>query len=83
LREVARLTPDVVLLDIQLPGLDGFAVAEQLHNVAPKERTAHGGVVLAGSVLRVGSPRAGTCTRTSPARAAPHCPNRGRAIRRG
>jgi DNA-binding NarL/FixJ family response regulator len=27
---VARLSPDVVLLDIQIPGLDGFAVAEQL-----------------------------------------------------
>ena len=30
LEEVARLTPDVVLLDVQLPDLDGFAVAEQL-----------------------------------------------------
>jgi DNA-binding NarL/FixJ family response regulator len=27
---VAALRPDVVLLDIQLPGLDGLAVAEQL-----------------------------------------------------
>ena len=26
----ARLRPDVVLLDVQLPDIDGFAVAEQL-----------------------------------------------------
>ena len=28
--EVARLRPDVVLLDVQLPEVDGFAVAERL-----------------------------------------------------
>jgi DNA-binding NarL/FixJ family response regulator len=27
---VARLRPEVVLLDIQLPGADGFVIAEQL-----------------------------------------------------
>jgi len=30
IEEVGRLKPAVVLLDVQLPGLDGFAVAERL-----------------------------------------------------
>ena len=30
LESVRRIRPDVVLLDVQLPGLDGFAVAERL-----------------------------------------------------
>ena len=33
LRAVAALNPNIVLLDIQLPGLDGLAVAEQLASV--------------------------------------------------
>ena len=31
--EVRRLRPDVVLLDIQLPDQDGFAVAERLARI--------------------------------------------------
>ena len=30
IEEARRLGPDVVLLDIQLPGIDGFAVAQEL-----------------------------------------------------
>jgi DNA-binding NarL/FixJ family response regulator len=30
LEEARRLRPEVVLLDIQLPGMDGFAVADRL-----------------------------------------------------
>jgi len=33
LREERRLRPDIVLLDIQLPDLDGFAVASSLSSV--------------------------------------------------
>jgi two-component system, NarL family, response regulator DesR len=35
LTEVQRTAPDVCLLDIEMPGLDGLAVAEQLAAVAP------------------------------------------------
>jgi DNA-binding NarL/FixJ family response regulator len=34
LAEVERLRPEIVLVDIQLPGLDGFGVAERLAGTA-------------------------------------------------
>ena len=36
--EVERLRPQVVLLDIQLPDLDGFAVADRLRTLAEPPR---------------------------------------------
>ena len=44
LKTVAALRPDVVLLDIQLPGIDGFTVAAEL-----AERTDPPAVVLISS----------------------------------
>ena len=35
IEEARRLTPDLVLLDLQLPDISGFAVAEALTGVAP------------------------------------------------
>ena len=38
LEEVKRLRPDVVLLDVQLPGMDGFGVADELAAMEPAPR---------------------------------------------
>ena len=40
---IRRLTPDVVFLDVQMPGLDGFGVLEALQRNAPIEGPLVGG----------------------------------------
>ena len=44
INEVRRLAPDVVLLDVQLPGDDGFAICERI--VAAVGAVADGGPVI-------------------------------------
>jgi DNA-binding NarL/FixJ family response regulator len=46
LNAVQRLTPDVVLLDIQLPGEDGFAICERIAATAGQGRAGGPTVVL-------------------------------------
>ena len=54
LRAARELRPDVVLLDVQLPDLDGFGVAARLHRtadppavvfVSSRSRSDYGGMV--------------------------------------
>jgi DNA-binding NarL/FixJ family response regulator len=35
LREITKLVPDVVILDLSLPGMNGFEVAKEIRRIAP------------------------------------------------
>jgi two-component system, NarL family, nitrate/nitrite response regulator NarL len=51
LEVVARLSPDVALLDVNMPRLSGIAVLERLADVSPSTRA----VLLTGSIDRAGT----------------------------
>jgi DNA-binding NarL/FixJ family response regulator len=38
LREIAKLAPDVVILDLSLPGMNGFEVAKEIRRIAPSTK---------------------------------------------
>lgn len=54
-----QLPADVVVLDLTLPGIDGFMVLEQLHERAPRTKviviTAHGTGQTGAAVLQAGA----------------------------
>ena len=39
LEEAARATPDVILLDVEMPGMNGYEVCEQLRNTPETQDT--------------------------------------------
>ena len=38
LREIVKLAPDIVILDISLPAMHGFEVAEKIRQIAPSTK---------------------------------------------
>lgn len=59
IEKTTHLQPDVVILDISMPGLNGVTAAARIHEVAPKSRvlmlTMHSSEELIQSSLRAGA----------------------------
>lgn len=59
LQTAGKVTPDVILLDVKLPGMNGISALEELKRLAPMAKviimTAHGSLDTAVKALRLGA----------------------------
>jgi DNA-binding NarL/FixJ family response regulator len=59
IEEVARLQPEVVLMDVRLPGIDGVSTVKRIHQVAPSVQfvmfTAYGDKRLLSDAIAAGA----------------------------